>query len=255
MTTAVVPAAGSGARLRESLKDRSVPSDDLLSALKTDPNLPKVLLPLCGRPVLWWTLKGLCSTPQIRTVVVGAAPGYEEMTQRVIGESGFARSIRIVSGGSRRQETVFRCLLSLPEDTMWVVIHDGARPLIRPSVVSQVWRAAQATGAATAAIPCTDTVKESWDGVLVNRTVDRRLLWAAQTPQVFSRYLIERAHRLALEKGWAGTDDASLVEQIGLPVRLVRSDPFNIKLTSAADFLFASSLIGRKERSALSQKE
>ncbi|MCS7224151.1 MAG: 2-C-methyl-D-erythritol 4-phosphate cytidylyltransferase [Armatimonadetes bacterium] len=243
MTTAVVPAAGTGARLKESLLNSGIAAHPVRDYLSSDPNCPKALLPLNDRPVLWWTLQSLASVVHIGHLIIAAPEGYEEAVRSVAQEIHRPQLFQVITGGATRQESVARCLHFLPEETRWIVVHDGVRPFVTPRIVASVWLAAQMWGAATAAVPCTDTMKESFDGIWIRRTVDRKSLWAVQTPQVFARYLLVRAHHLGREKGWRTSDDAALVEKMGIPVRLVPSDPWNIKLTTLSDFTVADALI------------
>jgi 2-C-methyl-D-erythritol 4-phosphate cytidylyltransferase len=142
-----------------------------------------------------------------------------------------------VAGGAERQDSVRAGLAALPPEVEWVAVHDAARPWVRPDDVSRVIRAARETGAAILAVPCADTVKRVKEGRVIE-TPPRNELWAAQTPQVFRRDWLEEAHAKAAAEGARGTDDASLVEALGLPVAVVPGDPSNRKVTTREDLAF-----------------
>jgi len=146
--------------------------------------------------------------------------------------------ITIVPGGSERQESVWEGLKVIPSDIEWVAIHDGARPLVSKELFISVVEKARLVGAAIAAVPARDTVKQAKNhssGSIIEQTLDRSTVWLAQTPQVFRRDIIIRAYEDAFSENFIGTDDASLVERLNHPVALVEGDPLNIKITSKED--------------------
>jgi 2-C-methyl-D-erythritol 4-phosphate cytidylyltransferase len=197
----------------------------------------KAYVDLAGIPLLAWTLKALLASPFIDCVTVACRSEEADLCQReVIDKAGLGDHVSVIEGGEERQDTVWNLLNSAPPERDLVLIHDGARPLVRPSVIHGVLEAAAEWGAALAAVPITDTVKQSADdGETVNVTLDRSRLFGAQTPQAFHRDLILAAHRRARKEGWSVTDDASLVEQLGHEVRLVIGEVRNIKVTTLDD--------------------
>ncbi|HZK18909.1 MAG TPA: 2-C-methyl-D-erythritol 4-phosphate cytidylyltransferase, partial [Clostridia bacterium] len=136
-------------------------------------------------------------------------------------------------------------LSALPGKTSQVIIHDGARPLLTPEDLMTVIEAGYRCGAATLAVPVKDTVKTADTGGWVGETLPREMLWLIQTPQVFEYGLITGAHQKARETGFTATDDASLVEEAGGKVKLVRGSYSNIKVTTPEDLLFAEFLVKR----------
>jgi 2-C-methyl-D-erythritol 4-phosphate cytidylyltransferase/2-C-methyl-D-erythritol 2,4-cyclodiphosphate synthase len=124
-----------------------------------------------------------------------------------------------------------------------VLVHDGARPLVSPGLLAQAVAEAAAHGSAVAALPVIDTLKRAPDGQHVTGTVDRTGLWAVQTPQAFRRELLCEAHRRAAQEGYRGTDEASLVEHSGHPVRLIPGERTNLKITLPEDFIVAEALL------------
>jgi 2-C-methyl-D-erythritol 4-phosphate cytidylyltransferase len=123
----------------------------------------------------------------------------------------------------------------------YVMVHDGARPLVPPKLVTQVAEEAIKSGAAILAIPVKDTIKEVKD-LTISRTVPRETLWAAQTPQAFRRDLLLQAYAKAQESDFLGTDEASLLEFLGHPVRIVPGSDVNLKVTTPADLQIARAI-------------
>ncbi|MGQ9461602.1 MAG: 2-C-methyl-D-erythritol 4-phosphate cytidylyltransferase [Candidatus Fervidibacter sp.] len=224
MTTVVVPAAGKGTRL--------------------GPSLPKALIPILNKPMIVWTVNALEQTPIVDAIVVVAPDDAINEFENLREENGWQKVTAIVVGGTDRQQSVWHGLRAMPNETEWVIVHDAARPLVKPSLIVAVWEAAQEIGtAAIAALPCTDTVKRTLDGVLIAETLDREQLWLAQTPQAFAVGLLKEAHEQAIKDGCTATDDAMLVERLRVPVRLVMGDPTNIKITHPIDLLIAEALL------------
>jgi 2-C-methyl-D-erythritol 4-phosphate cytidylyltransferase len=149
----------------------------------------------------------------------------------------------VVIGGERRRDSVRAGLEALP-DCEYVIVHDGARPLVEAPLIDAVLDAARESGAAICAIPVSDTVKLSNPPAFVQATVDRNNLWLAQTPQAFRREILLRAHdTFDLD----ATDDAALVERLDEPVRIVPGSRRNIKVTSPEDLAFAAALLSSEQ--------
>jgi 2-C-methyl-D-erythritol 4-phosphate cytidylyltransferase len=154
----------------------------------------------------------------------------------------------VIPGGKERQDSVRAGIEALDGDAEIVIIHDAVRPFITSALIENCVRAAAAEGAATVGVPVKDTVKEVGPDGRILRTCDRSLLWFTQTPQVFRRDIIENAHRAAVRDGFRGTDDTSLVERLGIAVRMIRGDYGNIKITTPEDLILAEALLaGRRE--------
>jgi 2-C-methyl-D-erythritol 4-phosphate cytidylyltransferase len=201
---------------------------------------PKQFAALRGRPVLDWSLAAFESSPHVDAVVlVLARPG----------EGGkyaarYAKIGAVVRGGERRQDSVACGVAALKgQDDDIVLVHDGARPLVTQELIERVIDAARETGAAVPAVPLEDTVKEAEKGRVV-RTLERSRLFRAQTPQGFALGLLQRALAQARVEGADVTDEAALVERLGLPVALVPGDPRNIKITSPLDLTMAEAFLG-----------
>jgi 2-C-methyl-D-erythritol 4-phosphate cytidylyltransferase len=210
----------------------------------------KAYVDLDGTPLLGWTLRALLASPFIDRVAAAVKPDEVDLCEReVVAKTGLLDSVLVLEGGERRQDTVWNLLKQVPPDRDLILIHDGARPLVSIRVIHDVLETAAKWGAAIAAVPLSDTVKESTDGgETASLTLDRKRLFRAQTPQAFHRDLIITAHRRARKEGWAVTDDASLIEQLGHVVRLVMGDVRNIKVTTLEDLELVRWII-RSQRS------
>jgi 2-C-methyl-D-erythritol 4-phosphate cytidylyltransferase len=193
--------------------------------------VPKAFVNLAGRPMLHWSVTALQKVAAVTEIVVALPPGVAAPA----GTIG-------VPGGSQRSHSVRAALAAAAHDDV-VIVHDAARPLVTPELVSACLEALGDADAAIAATPVTDTIKECEDGRVVH-TLDRSRLWAVQTPQVFRRAALERA--LAQDDAVVGaaTDDASLIEALGGTVRIVPAPPENLKVTTALDLRVAEMLLG-----------
>jgi 2-C-methyl-D-erythritol 4-phosphate cytidylyltransferase len=228
-TIAIVPAAGTGERMGITRK--------------------KPYLLLNKRPLLYYTLTALDSTASIAQIIVAVAPGDERLCQQaVIEKFHFKKSIQIIPGGSSRQESVSRLLERVPEDTQLVLIHDGARPLITPELLKQAIAETLVWKATVLAVPVKDTIKSANDTLQIEKTISRDRLWAIQTPQTFERSVIREAHQRASQEGFIGTDDAALVERLGVQVKIVMGSYDNIKITTPEDLVIGEALLKNRKR-------
>lgn len=194
---------------------------------------PKALVPLCGRPLLSWTLESLSAVPFARGVVT-APPDRIEDVARVAG-TGF----RVVAGGETRAASVRQGMEALaPADEDIVCIHDAARPFVTGAEIEAVIEAGQRTGAAIAVTAIVDTVKKVADSRVVG-TLDRNELAGAATPQAFRGAILRRA----LASGRDATDEAALCEALGLPVEAVRVSRLSFKVTTPADLELAAAIL------------
>jgi 2-C-methyl-D-erythritol 4-phosphate cytidylyltransferase len=219
MAVALLVAAGSGDRLGA---DR-----------------PKAFVTLAGHPMLEWSLAALRAAPSVRRVIVAVPP----RSPHTRAEEDW---LAVVEGGVSRSASV-RNALAAAGDADEVVVHDAARPLLRPELVEATLAELDEADAAIAAAPLADTVKEGDAARWVQRTLDRSRLWAIQTPQAFRREALERALDVADDVLEQATDDAWLVERAGGRVRLVESGRENFKVTTPWDLEVAELLL--RERS------
>lgn len=221
--TALIPAAGRGQR----------------AGLGTN----KLLRPLAGCPLLVHTLRAFENCSAVGAVVVVVHPEDQKRLLAWPQTYRLGKIRRFVTGGPERQDSVRRGLESIDWACEVVVVHDGARPLVRPELIARTVEVAAREGSAVAAVPVTDTIKWSEDGRHVESTLDREKLWAVQTPQAFQRSLLLAAHARAEADEYRGTDEAALVEHLGQPVVLVPGDRSNLKITTAEDFAIAATFL------------
>ena len=240
---ALVLGAGSGERLRESLGAGYRESE---RAQEAPWGLPKAFVPLAGRCLLVRSLEALAASEEVDLVVPVVA--REALPRLRTLETDLERIPKLrpaVAGGAERQDSVRCGLEALPAEVTHVAVHDAARPLVRPEDVSRVVRAARASGAALLAVPVTDTIKRVRGGEVVS-TPPRAECYAAQTPQVFRADWLRDALAKAEADGVRATDDAALVERLGVTVVVVEGDPANLKITSAEDLVLAEAWLRRR---------
>lgn len=221
---AIIPAAGTGSRMRAGVN--------------------KQYLLLDGRPILARTLALFESHPRIeRICVVSPRDEIDYCRDEVIGRYGFAKVGEIIAGGPTRQDSVANGLngCGVAADDL-VVIHDGVRPFLTGEQLDRVLDAAERCGAAVLGVPVKETIKRVVDGIAVE-TPERCHLWQVQTPQVFRYGLIRTAHEQARADGFTGTDDAMLVERLDRPVAMVEGSYANIKITTPEDLLIARAFL------------
>jgi 2-C-methyl-D-erythritol 4-phosphate cytidylyltransferase len=197
----------------------------------------KLLLPVAGRPLLAHTLAAFEACAVVDEVVVVLAASNAPDVLPVL--AGFRKVVRTCMGGRRRQDSV-RAGLHTIAPREYIVVHDGARPLVTPALIEAGVEAARETGAAAAAVPVVDTLKQTDGHGIVRATVAREGLWVVQTPQVFRYDLLLRAHNAAIEDV---TDDCALVEAIGGRVKLYPGSPANLKVTSPDDLAIVEALV------------
>lgn len=223
MNSAILVAAGRGTRM--------------------GPQVDKLFLEVAGRPVVAHAWQRFENAPEIHEIILVVRPEMEPHFAELARQYGFAKPHRFVAGGPERQDSVWNGLAALGPDSELVAIQDAARPCTSGELIAATLQAARETGAAVAAQPVTDTLKETLDGQTVSRTVDRSKLWAVQTPQTFQTAIIRRAIHTARDQGLKLTDDTAACELIGQPVRLVASRWPNPKVTVPADLPFVASLL------------
>lgn len=214
----IIPAAGSGSRLRG--------------------RVPKQFLRLGGVPVLARTVAAFDAIPAVRRIVVAAPARHQVRARRMLARLDLRASWQVVTGGAERQESVWCALAALDPLPAVVLVHDAVRPLVSGRIIREVIRTAARSGAAIAVVPVKDTIREVRGRG--SRTLDRSALRAVQTPQGFRTALLLRAHRAARRRGFLGTDEASLVERLGVKVHLVEGEYRNIKITTPEDLATAS---------------
>lgn len=199
----------------------------------------KVLLTLRNEPVITRAVKAFSGLVE-GIILVSREEDIPDM-QAAMAASGL--TVTIVPGGSTRQESVWNGLCALPAACTHVLVHDGARCLVDRDTILRCMDSVLASGSGVAAIPAVDTIKEVDAENTVVNTPDRARLRAVQTPQGFRTELLRSAHLAAQRDGFLGTDDASLLEHLGIPVKLTLGDRRNIKITSPEDMMIAASFL------------
>ncbi|MGP0565965.1 MULTISPECIES: 2-C-methyl-D-erythritol 4-phosphate cytidylyltransferase [unclassified Nitrospina] len=211
---AVIPAAGQGVRMGT--------------------NVPKQFLTLCGKPILQHTLEAFERCGVVNEVVL-AVPASDLDMVRELAKSVSTKIKNVVVGGKQRQDSVCNGFHALDADTDIVVVHDGVRPFIQPEHIEASIDAAREDGAAIVAIPVSDTIKKVDKEQFVEGTVDRNGLWRMQTPQTFRYALLKEAYENAAADGYYGTDEGSLIERLGRPLKIIAGSEYNIKITRSED--------------------
>jgi 2-C-methyl-D-erythritol 4-phosphate cytidylyltransferase len=223
MNAAVIVAAGKGTRM--------------------GPNIDKLFLEVAGRPVVAHTWQRFNDAVCIDEIILVVRDGLQSDFAELARQYSFTKPHRFVIGGKERQDSVWNGLAALSPAAEVVAIQDGARPCTSVALIEATIAAALETGAAVAAMPVTDTIKESHDGRFAERTPDRAKLWAVQTPQTFRVEVIRRALGEVRQRGAVVTDDTAACELIGQPVRLVSSAAPNPKVTVPADLAYVELLL------------
>ncbi len=220
---AIIPAGGSGQRM-------GLP-------------MPKQFYELAGRPLLVHTLAAFEAVASIAEVVVVAPADHCVAVEAMVARFSLTRVGQVVAGGATRQDSVRAGVAAVAPDTEYVAVHDGARPFVSPGLIEACLVGAEACGAALAAVPVRDTLKRVAGGGEVLATVDRSVLWQAQTPQVVRLDLLRSAYAACDADGFVGTDEASLIEHLGQPVRVVEGSERNFKITRPEDLRIAEALL------------
>ena len=223
MNSAIIVAAGKGTRMGA--------------------NTGKLFLEVAGRPVIAHTWGQFDRVPCIDEIVLVVREGLQSTFAELAAKYDFKKIFRLTGGGAERQDSVWNGLQLLSPASELVAIHDGARPMVTPELIAATLDAAREVGAAVAAQPVTDTIKESADGSTITRHLDRQRLWAVQTPQTFRVEIIRRAITAARERGLNLTDDTAACELIAQPVRLVPCPTPNPKVTVPADLPYIERLL------------
>lgn len=226
MNSAIVVAAGRGTRMGNGVD--------------------KLWLNLAGRPVIahvWDTWDRLA---EVQEIILVTRPENAAALRDLAQRAGFRKPFRLVAGGPRRQDSVWNGLQAVGPESELVAVQDAARPCTHPDLIRACYEAARRTGAAVAAQPVVDTIKESPDGRFVTRTLDRSRLWAVQTPQTFRVEVLRHALAEVRQRGLEITDDTAACELIGQPVELVFHPAPNPKLTRPEDRPYLEWLLSRK---------
>lgn len=214
----------------------------------------KQLAPLAGRPVLYHTLVAFAECPAVDAIVVVVHPErIEEFRAVVVTPLDSPKVIAVTRGGDSRQESVARGLALVPADADVIAVHDGARPLVTPTLITEAMGALAADDALDGVIvghPSYDTLKLVGAQDRITGTLDRSTVWAAQTPQVFRASILRHAYASAEADGFKATDDASLVEHVGGSIKMLVGPRDNIKVTVPEDMIVVERLLQARAEGA-----
>jgi 2-C-methyl-D-erythritol 4-phosphate cytidylyltransferase len=222
INTAIIPAAGIGSRMHA---DRA-----------------KQMLELGGVPVLVRTLQRFQQCEAVDQIILVLQPNLTTEVLGLISRYNLTKVARVVGGGAERQDSVYRGLQVVgAENAGIIIVHDAVRPFVKPDAIKAIIDRATSTGAALMALAATDTIKQVKSG-RVQRTLDRRRIYYAQTPQAFRYSIIREAFERAYADGFMGTDESQLVERTGQRVSIVEGSPMNIKITRPFDLRLADAI-------------
>jgi len=210
--------------------------------------VPKQFLLLAGVPILRRTIDLFENLRSVREIVLVVPKEYTSQARELVRRARFGKVKRVVPGGKERQDSVREGLREIDRAIDVVLVHDAVRPLVRPAIVRAVIREAHASRAAAVGVPVKETMKLEGRRGFFTSTLPREAVWTIQTPQGFQRQLLVDAHEAARQAQYLGTDDASLVERLGIPVRIVRGDDWNVKITTQNDLLLARWFMKRRRR-------
>jgi 2-C-methyl-D-erythritol 4-phosphate cytidylyltransferase len=206
----------------------------------------KLLLPLCGVPVLVRTLTSLQISHRVDEIIIAVREKDIEEVSNLCKEYALTKCKKVVTGGATREESVLRAALEASRNMALFAVHDGARPLVTPELIDRTIQAAYRNGAVAPALPLKDTIKRIKEDYIIERTVNRDTLRAVQTPQVFDADLLKASLQSALETNVVLTDDCSVVERMGKVVYLVDGEEENLKITTPVDMLFAEAILRKR---------
>ncbi len=225
---AIIPAAGIGARMGFEKA--------------------KQFMDLCGKPILAVTLSHFQKCNLVdKIVLVVSQDDVDYCKREIVDRYKLSKVFKVIVGGKRRQDSVRNGVEAVADSYRWVLIHDGVRPLVTNGLIERVIKVAKDFRAVITGLPVKETVKEIDGQGSVLRSVDRSQLWLIQTPQIFRWEDINLAHQEAVKHGWEeATDDAFLIEKMGIPVKIIEGEGNNIKVTTPQDLDIARLLISKK---------
>ena len=223
ISTAVIVAAGKGKRMGTEIS--------------------KQFLPLCGKEILAHTVEKFEKAACIRDIILVTGGDALQDVRQMVQEYGWKKIISVTEGGKERQDSVFLGLQQVPQDTEIVLIHDGVRPFVTEEILERSIAAAKETGGCVAGVPAKDTIKVCDAEGFAIATPNRSTLRQIQTPQTFRRKEILAAYEKAKADGFLGTDDASVAEHSGFPVRVIMGSYRKIKITTKEDLLIGAAFL------------
>lgn len=207
----------------------------------------KLLMPLCGKPVLMHTLIAIDGAELVDEIVVATREEKLLEVADICAHGGIHKPVKIVKGGETRTASVLAAAMECDPKTELIAVHDGARPLILPEEIDALVAMGAKTYAVAPAVPVNDTIKVADESGLVKSTPERKSLYAVQTPQVFQADILKAALQAALNSDVAPTDDCAAVERIGKEVYLTDGNRENLKITTPIDLAMAEMILCQRE--------
>ena len=226
--SAIIPAAGSGERFGEE----------------------KQFKLLSGRPLFFHTLKLFLQSDYIDEIIVAVPGANVGSTHRDVLSMSAGKPVKVVAGGTRRQDSVKNGIDVSDSHSTLVCIHDAARPFVTEDLIQRSISACEFADGAVVGIPSKDTVKFSENG-LVKETLDREKIWLAQTPQCFHKNKLLQALYYAETENLTGTDESALMEAMGFSIKLVEGDSNNFKITTKDDWIRAEVVAARQTQGSV----
>nr|WP_277925554.1 2-C-methyl-D-erythritol 4-phosphate cytidylyltransferase [Anabaena catenula] len=206
----------------------------------------KLLLHLRSQPIIAWTMLAAEAASSISWIGIISQPHDWEDLKAIMADLKLTKPIKLIAGGSTRQESVYNGLQALPADAKQVLIHDGARCLATPDLLNACAEAIRHCPGLIAAVPVKDTIKVVDESGIIQSTPERSQLWAAQTPQGFDVDLLKQCHAEGVRQGWEVTDDAALFEKCGIEVHIVPGEETNLKVTTPQDLAIAEFILSNR---------
>ena len=228
-TTVIIPAAGSGKRMNSKLN--------------------KQFLEINNKPIIEYTIEAFENNEDITDIIIVTKETEIESIKKIIRENNYKKIEHIVTGGNERQDSINNALKYIADDCKKILIHDGARPFIEGKVVKEVVNELNEYDAIAVGVPVKDSLKLISDEH-IKETVERKNIYAIQTPQAFKKEVILKAYKKAYEENYYGTDDTELVERMGVKTKIIEGSYDNIKITTQEDLLFGEAIAkkGKKEK-------
>ena len=225
---AIVPAAGSGTRFGGKVR--------------------KQFLPLKGKPIIVHTLQRFEHCPDIDEIILAVPESDIVEIESLLSRYRIHKVSKAIVGGQKRQDSVYNALQRIkPGDSDIILVHDAVRPFIESRKISQAIKACKEFDAAVVSVQPKDTIRRSTGGGFFDQTVDRTALWLVQTPQVFRAKLLLKAFQRARADKFYSTDEAALVERLGVKARIVEGSYDNIKITTPEDIELGTLILDRWE--------
>lgn len=229
MNTAIILAAGKGTRMKAGIN--------------------KQYLVLRNKSILAHSIEVFQKSNIIDEIILVINHDEEQNCKvNVIDKYGYNKVAKLVPGGETRQQSVYNGLMQINGRCSIILVHDGARPLVTPAIIERCIEGAKTFGAASAGVPIKETIKILDGNHFIRSTPRREDVWVTQTPQAFKMDVLVRAHLNAVTQGITGTDDAMLVEHMGLKVKMVEGDYENIKITTPEDLIIAEAILNYKKK-------